>query len=135
MVFWTTEELKVGSVTGTLSNKHKFLGQTEVKPALSPEKLNSMKEIDENDMNIFLDEGGEVFGTHPPANDSFVKPCPLMVDRLTLVKPSSSPSSFALRKRGSAADAATTIGLPHAAKLFRTTTWSIFEATYFTVCL
>ncbi|XP_049511413.1 uncharacterized protein LOC125939923 [Dermacentor silvarum] len=44
-VFWTPEQLKTRSVTGTLSNKARHLGYTEAKPALAPEKVSSLKAL------------------------------------------------------------------------------------------
>ncbi|XP_077513979.1 uncharacterized protein LOC144124903 [Amblyomma americanum] len=42
-VFWMPDELKSRSVTGMLSNKCRSLGRTEAKPALTPEKVSSLK--------------------------------------------------------------------------------------------
>ncbi|KAL1466298.1 hypothetical protein MTO96_026773 [Rhipicephalus appendiculatus] len=42
-MFWTPDELKNRSVTGTLSNKSKSKGKTEAKQALTPQKLSSLK--------------------------------------------------------------------------------------------
>ncbi|KAL3204106.1 hypothetical protein MRX96_001088 [Rhipicephalus microplus] len=45
LIYWTPEQLKCRSVTGILSNKYKSLGKTQVKPAMAPEKLNSLKAV------------------------------------------------------------------------------------------
>ncbi|KAL1479442.1 hypothetical protein MTO96_051833 [Rhipicephalus appendiculatus] len=42
-MYWTPDELKNRSVTGTLSNKSKSKGKTEAKQALTPQKLSSLK--------------------------------------------------------------------------------------------
>ncbi|KAL1466687.1 hypothetical protein MTO96_026463 [Rhipicephalus appendiculatus] len=44
-MFWTPDELKNHSVTGTLSNKSKSKGKTEAKQALTPQKLSSLKGV------------------------------------------------------------------------------------------
>ncbi|KAH7977667.1 hypothetical protein HPB49_003154 [Dermacentor silvarum] len=44
-MYWTPDELKNRSVTGTLSNKSRSMGKTEARPALTPEKLSSLKSI------------------------------------------------------------------------------------------
>lgn len=43
LIYWTPEQLKCRSVTGVLSNKYRSLGQTQAKPAMTPEKLNALK--------------------------------------------------------------------------------------------
>ncbi|KAL1445277.1 hypothetical protein MTO96_045108, partial [Rhipicephalus appendiculatus] len=43
LIYWTPEQLKCRSVTGVLSNKYKSFGQTQAKPAMTPEKPNSLK--------------------------------------------------------------------------------------------
>ncbi|XP_065311878.2 uncharacterized protein [Dermacentor albipictus] len=44
-VFWTPEQLRSRSVTGTLSNKSRSKGVTEPRPALTPEKVASLKAL------------------------------------------------------------------------------------------
>ncbi|KAL1431474.1 hypothetical protein MTO96_002245 [Rhipicephalus appendiculatus] len=43
MIYWSPEQLRNRSVTGTLSNKCRALGKTVAKPALTPEKVSSLK--------------------------------------------------------------------------------------------
>lgn len=43
--FWTEEQLRKRSVTGTLSNKARSLGKTVPKPALTPRKVESLKAL------------------------------------------------------------------------------------------
>ncbi|XP_037521345.1 BEN domain-containing protein 5 [Rhipicephalus sanguineus] len=45
LIYWTPEQLKCRSVTGVLSNKYGSLGQTQAKPAMTPEKLNALKAV------------------------------------------------------------------------------------------
>lgn len=42
-VYWTPDQLRSCSVTGTLSNKSRAKGVTEPRPALTPEKVASLK--------------------------------------------------------------------------------------------
>lgn len=44
-MFWTPDELKNRSVTGTLSNKSRSKGRTDARPALTPQKLSSLKAL------------------------------------------------------------------------------------------
>ncbi|XP_049516642.1 uncharacterized protein LOC119446462 [Dermacentor silvarum] len=44
-VYWTPEQLRSRSVTGTLSNKSRAKGVTEPRPALTPEKVASLKAL------------------------------------------------------------------------------------------
>ncbi|KAH7941092.1 hypothetical protein HPB49_010036 [Dermacentor silvarum] len=44
-MFWTPDELKNRSVTGTMSNKSRSKGRTEARPALTPQKLSSLKGV------------------------------------------------------------------------------------------
>nr|XP_050025134.2 uncharacterized protein LOC126519893 [Dermacentor andersoni] len=44
-VFWTPEQLRSRSVTGTLSNKSRSKGETEPRPALTPEKVASLEAL------------------------------------------------------------------------------------------
>ncbi|XP_075551964.1 uncharacterized protein LOC142585249 [Dermacentor variabilis] len=44
-VYWTPEQLRSRSVTGTLSNKSRSKGETEPRPALTPEKVASLKAL------------------------------------------------------------------------------------------
>ncbi|KAH7979415.1 hypothetical protein HPB49_009368 [Dermacentor silvarum] len=44
-MFWTPDELNNRSVTGTLSNKSRSKGRTEARPALTPQKLSSLKGV------------------------------------------------------------------------------------------
>ncbi|KAH6920454.1 hypothetical protein HPB50_028558 [Hyalomma asiaticum] len=45
LVYWTPEELKSRSVTGKISNKSRSKGQTEGRPPLTPEKVDSLKAL------------------------------------------------------------------------------------------
>ncbi|XP_054931013.2 BEN domain-containing protein 5-like [Dermacentor andersoni] len=44
-VFWTPKQQRSRSVTGTLSNKSRALGETKPRPALTPEKVASLKAL------------------------------------------------------------------------------------------
>ncbi|KAL1424617.1 hypothetical protein MTO96_020021 [Rhipicephalus appendiculatus] len=43
MLYWSADQLRSRSVTGTLSNKCRALGRTVAKSALTPEKVSSLK--------------------------------------------------------------------------------------------
>lgn len=45
MVYWTPDQLRSRSVTGSLSNRYRSFGNTEAKPALSPQKVASLKAV------------------------------------------------------------------------------------------
>ncbi|XP_072141931.1 uncharacterized protein [Dermacentor andersoni] len=44
-IYWTPDELRNRSVTGTLSNKSRSMGRTEARQAVTPEKLSSLKSM------------------------------------------------------------------------------------------
>ncbi|XP_070378537.1 uncharacterized protein [Dermacentor albipictus] len=49
-IYWTPDELRNRSVTGTLSNKSRSTGRTEARQAVTPEKLSSLKSL----LRIFM---------------------------------------------------------------------------------
>ncbi|XP_070395493.1 BEN domain-containing protein 5-like [Dermacentor albipictus] len=49
-IYWTPDELRNRSVTGTLSNKSRSMGRTEARQAVTPEKLSSLKSL----LRIFM---------------------------------------------------------------------------------
>lgn len=70
-IYWTPDELRNRSVTGTLSNKSRSMGRTEARQAVTPEKLSSLKSMhnwtycsnEKNVAAVFFDtatEGGAV---------------------------------------------------------------------------
>ncbi|KAL3245398.1 hypothetical protein MRX96_018044 [Rhipicephalus microplus] len=53
LIYWTPEQFKCRSVTGILSNKYKSIGKTQAQPAMTPEKLNSLKGV----FHIYIRDG------------------------------------------------------------------------------